>query len=135
MALIPRLSANAGLARRAAAVLAKCANRVPKVTDMLLKEASAFPGLVAALVSEGAAHEAIEDAPRVVDVTDVEDPLAEAAAEAEAEEAAATEEEMVGSAVCTPSTHLPISPHISPYLRNPLRAPLHGQGAHSTKLT
>jgi hypothetical protein len=100
--LLPRLSGPPALARRAAAVVAKCAIRLPSVVDELIS-GGALPGLVKAVVSEGAAHEAAkDDGPRVVDVTDVaaaDAADAADAAQAEAEEAAATEEEMVGSAV------------------------------------
>ena len=113
-ALVPRLiasGAGAGrgggttsvsLARRAAAVVAKCAVRLPNVVTMIV-EGEALPALVRAVVHEGKAHDEAEDAPRIVDVTDevVGAGAAQAAddAAAEAEETAATEEEMVGSAV------------------------------------
>jgi len=97
-ALLPRLAGPAAVARRAAAVVAKCAVRSQSVVTMLI-EGNHLPGLVQALVHEGATHAAAEEAPRIVDVTE-STAAAEAEAEAaEAEEAAATEEEMVGSSV------------------------------------
>ena len=107
--LIPKLKSGTPttLVRRAAAVIAKCAVRHSRVIDLLMKDKTALPTLIAAMVSEGAAHDAAENAPRVVDVTDEESSAPATAASgqeaidaaAEAEEAAATEEEMVGSAV------------------------------------
>lgn len=104
-ALVPRLvtsgAGSVSLARRAAAVVAKCAVRLPNVVTMVV-EGKALPALVAAVVHEGKTHEEAEEAPRIVDVTDAASAAAEAEAEAtaaDAEEAAATEEEMVGSAV------------------------------------
>jgi hypothetical protein len=97
-AVLPWLSGPPRLARRAAAVVAKCVVRVPTAVSLLIEQ-GALPPLIAALVSEGAAHQAAEEAPRIVDVTDAVAAAADAGAEVEAEEAAAEEEEMVGSAV------------------------------------
>ena len=99
LALLPRLAGPPALARRAAAVLAKCATRQPKVIDALVGHPSALPGLIKAIVSEGAAHDAADDAPRVVDITEAGAAEASAAADAAGGTLSEEEEEMVGSAV------------------------------------
>jgi len=106
-ALLPHLAAaqlEAGssvvLARRAAAVLAKCAARHSAVVTMLLEAGSVVPALVKALTAEGEAVDAAKEAPRIVEIT----PGSEGAPEEEEEEEdtdekASEAEEMVGSAV------------------------------------
>ena len=98
-ALLPRLtSPSVALVRRAAAVVAKCAVRLPSVVEALVA-GEALPALVRAVVSEGASYDAAADEPRIVDVTETGAADAADADAAASEEAAATEEEMVGSAL------------------------------------
>ena len=83
------------LARRAAGILAKCAARLPTVVERLIGS-PVLVALVKALVDESVSHEAISNAPRIVEIA----PGAADAVEDEdeqAESAAAAAEEMVRS--------------------------------------
>ena len=83
------------LARRAAGILAKCAARLPTVVERLIGS-PVLVALVKALVEESMSHEAISNAPRIVEIA----PGAADAVEDEdeqAESAAAAAEEMVRS--------------------------------------